>query len=202
MNEQQSYMTDQQGRQVPADMVKDIDKLRDQTVRAIMAEAIKTREVLADFKHRIRDDIMAFVGTSAEQYGLKWGGKKGNITLNTYDGKYRLVVSMADQLAFDERLQVARDIIGGCIDKWSEGSRNEIRILVQDAFQTDKAGKINTARVLGLRRLEINDPEWQRAMAAISDSIQISGSKQYLRFYERNDETGEYVNIPLDVAAL
>jgi len=202
MNEQQSYMTDQQGRQVPADMVKDIDKLRDQTVRAIMAEAIKTREVLADFKHRIRDDIMAFVGTSAEQYGLKWGGKKGNITLNTYDGKYRLVVSMADQLAFDERLQVARDIIGGCIDKWSEGSRNEIRILVQDAFQTDKAGKINTARVLGLRRLEINDPEWQRAMAAIQDSITISGSKQYLRFYERNDTTGEYVNIPLDVAAL
>jgi hypothetical protein len=65
----------------------------------------------------------------------------------------------------------------------------------------DKAGKINTARVLGLRRLEIQDPDWQKAMQAITESIQISGSKQYLRFYERNDR-GEYVQIPLDVAAL
>ena len=202
MNEQQSYMTDQQGRQVPMDMVKDIDKLRDQTVRAIMAEAIEMSELLKEFKRGIRDDIFAFVGTSAEQYGIKWGGKKGNINLTTYDGKYRIVVQMNEQLAFDERLQVARDLIGACIERWSEGSRNEIRILVQDAFQTDKTGKINTARVLGLRRLEINDPEWQRAMAAIQDSITISGSKQYLRFYERNDTTGEYVNIPLDVAAL
>jgi hypothetical protein len=38
-------------------------------------------------------------------------------------------------------------------------------------------------------------------MQAITESIQISGSKQYLRFYERNDR-GEYVQIPLDVAAL
>jgi len=199
---EEKYMTDPQGRMVPVDMVKDIDKLRDQTVRAIMAEALKTRDGLADFKRRIRDDILAFVGTSAEQYGLKWGGKKGNLTISTYDGKYRLVVSMADQIVFDERLQVARDLIGDCIEKWSEGSRSEIRILVQDAFQTDKAGKINTARVLGLRRLEISDPDWQRAMAAIQDSITVSGSKQYLRFYERSDATGEYVQIPLDVAAL
>ncbi|MDR1506452.1 MAG: DUF3164 family protein, partial [Treponema sp.] len=59
----------------------------------------------------------------------------------------------------------------------------------------------NTARVLGLRRLEIHDPDWQKAMRAITESIQVSGSKQYLRFYERN-ENGEYRQIPLDVAAL
>ena len=65
----------------------------------------------------------------------------------------------------------------------------------------DKAGKISTARVLGLRRLEIQDADWQKAMTAITESIQVSGSKQYLRFYER-DGNGEYRQIPLDVAAL
>jgi len=195
------FMTDSQGRQVPAGLVSDIDKLRDQTVRGIADEAMKMKQVLLDFKRRIRDDIYTFVGISASRYGKIWGGKKGNITLTTYDGKYRLVVAINDQIVFDERLQVARELIGGCIEKWSEGSRNEIRLLVQDAFQVDKAGKLNTARILGLRRLEITDPDWLKAMAAISDSIQVSGSKQYLRFYER-DEQGEYVQIPLDVAAL
>jgi len=198
---EQNYMTDSQGRQVPADMVKDIDKLRDQTVRTIAEEALKMRDTLAEFKRRIRDDLLAFVASSAEQYGKSWGGKKGNITLATYDGRYRLTLQISDLIVFDERLQVARDLIGDCIEKWSQGSRSEIRILVQDAFQVDKAGKINTSRVLGLRRLEIDDPDWRRAMEAISDSIQVSGSKQYLRFYERN-EHGEYEHIPLDVAAL
>jgi hypothetical protein len=198
---EKEFMTDSQGRQVPAELVSEIDKLRDQTVRQIADEAMRMKQILLDFKRRIRDDIYTFVEISSSQYGKAWGGTKGNITLTTYDGKYRLLVAISDQIVFDERLQVARELIGGCIEKWSEGSRNEIRLLVQDAFQVDKAGKRNTARILGLRRLEITDPDWQKAMAAISDSIQVSGSKQYLRFYERNEQ-GEYVKIPLDVAAL
>ncbi|MDR1250893.1 MAG: DUF3164 family protein, partial [Treponema sp.] len=112
-------MTDSQGRQVPVELVKEIDKLRDQTVRRIADEAMKMKEILGDFKKRIRDDIYAFVGLSAEQYGKSWGGKKGNITLTTYDGKYRLVVAMNDNITFDERLQIARELIGDCIKKWS-----------------------------------------------------------------------------------
>jgi hypothetical protein len=194
-------MTDSQGRQVPVGLVKAIDKLRDQTVRRLAGEAMKMKEILGDFKRRIRDDIYAFVGLSAEQYDKTWGGKKGNISLATYDGKYRLVVAIDDTVTFDERLQIARELIGDCIRKWSAGSRDEIRMLVQDAFQVDKAGKVSAARVLGLRRLDIRDPDWQKAMSAITESIQISGSKQYLRFYER-DEQGEYIQIPLNVAAL
>jgi hypothetical protein len=194
-------MTDSQGRQVPVELVSEIDKLRDQTVRRFADEAMQMKEVLAAFKQRIRDDIYTFVELSANRFGKSWGGKKGNITLTSFDGKYRLIVAMDDQIAFDERLQVAREIIGGCLDKWSNGARPEIRLLVNDAFQVDKTGKINTARVLGLRRLEIHDPDWRKAMEAITESIQVSGSKQYLRFYER-DEQGEYRQIPLDVAAL
>jgi hypothetical protein len=195
------YMTDSRGRQVPVELVSEIDKLRDQTVRRIADEAMKMKDVLSAFKQRIRDDIYTFVELSANQFGKSWGGKKGNITLSTFDGRYRLVVAMDDQIAFDERLQVAREIIGDCLDKWSDGARPEIRMLVNDAFQVDKTGKINTARVLGLRRLEIRDPDWQKAMQAITESIQVSGSKQYLRFYERNGN-GEYRQIPIDGAAL
>jgi hypothetical protein len=195
------FMIDSQGRQVPVELIPEIDKLRDQTVRRIADEAMKMKEVLGDFKKRIREDIYAFVELSANQYGKTWGGKKGNITLTTYDGKYRLIVAMAENIVFDERLQIARQIIGECLDKWSSDARPEIKVLVNDAFQVDKTGKISTARVLGLRRLEIHDSDWQKAMQAITESIQISGAKQYLRFYER-DANGEYQQIPLDVAAL
>jgi len=197
----QEFMTDTMGRQVPIEMVKEIDRLRDQTVRRIAEEAAKTKSVLVEFKTKTRDDILSFVEKSAAAYGVKWGGKKGNISLTSYDGQYKLIISMNDNITFDERLQVARTLIGKCLDKWSKGARAEIRLLVNDAFQVDKTGKISTARVLGLRRLEIQDADWQKAMTAITESVQITGTKQYLRVYER-DANGEYQMIPLDVAAL
>ncbi|MDR0302357.1 MAG: DUF3164 family protein [Treponema sp.] len=196
-----AFMTDAQGRQVPVDMVKEIDKQRDATVRRIADRAVEMKGVLTEFKNQIRDDIYSFVEQSAGEYGVKFGGKKGNITLNTYDGQYRLVVSMNDNITFDERLQVAKELIGKCIEKWSDGARSEIRVLVNDAFQVDKTGKISTGRVLGLRRLDIQDKDWKKAMTAITESVQVTGTKQYLRIYER-DANGEYQMIPLDVAAL
>jgi len=195
------FMTDSMGRQVPEEMVKDIDKRRDETVRRIAAEAEKMKGVLVEFKNKIRDDINAFVELSAKQYGTKLGGKKGNITLMTYDGQYKLLIAMNDNITFDERLQIAKELIGKCLEKWSAGARQEIRLLVNDAFQVDKQGKISTSRVLGLRRLDIQDKDWQKAMTAITDSVQVTGTKQYLRIYER-DANGEYQMIPLDVAAL
>jgi len=197
----QKFMTDSQGRQVPENLVKDIDKKRDATVRSIAARAQGMKMVLWQFKQEIRKDIFDFVGMSFDEYGVKHGGKKGNISLLSYDGKYKLLVQMNDNITFDERLQVARELIGKCIEKWSDGARSEIRVLVNDAFQVDKTGKISTARVLGLRRLDIKDKDWGKAMTAITESVQITGTKQYLRIYERDDK-GEYQMIPLDIAAL
>ena len=195
------YMTDGQGRQVPVNMVSDIDKLRDQTVREIARKALDMRDKLAVFKQTIKDELLSYLSLSAERYGKKYGGKKGNVTLMSYDGSLKLILAVNENIVFDERLQVAKSIIDDCITRWSEGSRDEIRALVNNAFYVDKAGNISAARILGLRRLDIQDGEWKRAMEAITDSIQVSGSKEYLRVYARG-ENGEYQQVSLDVAAL
>jgi hypothetical protein len=195
------FMTNSQGHQVPVDMVTDIDKLRDQTVRSISDKALKMKESLVSFKQELRSEMTSFLQLSAERFGKTYGGRKGNVSLMSYDGSLKLMLAVNENIVFDERLQIAKGIIDGCINKWSEGSRSEIRALVNNAFYVDKAGNINTARILGLRRLDITDPDWQKAMEAITESIQISGSKEYLRVYVR-EANGEYKQVPLDVAAL
>ena len=201
MNKKEGYMNDSQGRLIPTEMVSELDRLRDQTVREIVGKSLAMRDTLAQFKAGIRDELTAYLSLSAERYGKKYGGRKGNITLSSYDGQLRLVLSINESIAFDERLQIAKGIVDECITRWAVGSREAIRALVADAFYVDKAGKINTARILGLRRLDIQDAQWQQAMDAISDSIQITGSKEYLRIYTR-DENGVYRQVPLDIAAL
>lgn len=195
------FMEDAQGRQVPVEMVKDVDRLRDQTVKAIMEKTFAMRDALKAFKQGVWSDIQEFLVLSAEEHGVKWGGKKGNVTLTTYDGKYKLMVAVNDNLQFNEKLQVAKQLIDECIKEWSNGARPELKALVDNAFAVDKQGNISTTRVLGLRRLEISDEKWLEAMQAITDSIQVVSSKTYMRFYSRKED-GSYEQIPLDVAAL
>jgi hypothetical protein len=200
MSEQQ-FMTDAQGRRVPVESIKEVDKLRDQTVKAVMEKTFAARNALAAFKQEAWNDVQTFLELSAEQHGAKFGGKKGNISLATYDGRYKLMVAVNDTLQFNEKLQIAKSLIDSCIKRWSDGSRSELRTLIDDAFYVDKQGNINTNRILGLRRLAITDPEWAEAMQAITDSMQVGSSKTYMRFYERQED-GSYAQIPLDVAAL
>jgi hypothetical protein len=109
---------------------------------------------------------------------------------------------MADTLTFDEGLQAAKALIDECVHEWTEGARSEIRALINDAFNVDKEGKISTGRILSLRRLDIQDEKWQRAMSALSDSVRVQCSRSYIRVYERVGDTDQYQAIPLDIAGV
>lgn len=194
------YMQDQAGRLVPLSTVKPIDIERDKLVADIINKARTLNGQIATFKSAVFGDIGAFIELSAEQYGAKVGGQKGNVTLMSFDGRYKVQRAIAEHISFDERLQAAKSLIDECITDWSQGSRPEIQVLVNNAFQVDKEGNINTGRVLGLRRMQISDDRWQRAMSAISEAVQVVGSKSYIRVYERIGDSGEYRAIALDVA--
>lgn len=196
------YMRNAQGHLVPLELVKPIDQERDRLVRELVALAKDLNARLVAGKSKMFGDVAAFVELSAEQYGVKRGGTKGNITLPTYDGAFKLQIATAENVTFDERLQAAKTLIDECINEWAKGSRPEIMVLVQQAFQTDKEGNLNVGRILGLRRLEIADPRWQEAMKAISESVQVIGTKQYVRLYERVGDTDRYVPIALDMVAV
>jgi hypothetical protein len=101
---------------------------------------------------------------------------------------------------FDERIHAAKALIDTCIREWSQGSSSNIKALIDGAFDVDKEGNINTSRIFSLMRLSIDDDNWRSAMTALKDSIQVTGSKQYIRVYER-DDAGDYIQIPLDISA-
>jgi hypothetical protein len=194
------YRSDAQGRLVPVAQIKQIDRERDALVGELVAVARTLNDALRNFRRRAHDDIQAFAELSAEKYGAKLRGKKGNLTLVSFDGHYKIQRAISDQLVFDERLQAAKALIDECLKKWATGSRQEIITLINDAFQIDKAGKIDTARVLRLRTLNITDEHWKKAMEAISDSLKVATSRSYIRVYERIGNTDEYKPINLDLA--
>lgn len=196
------YWEDARGAYIPISKIKAIDKDRTQVVEALVAMAKDQQATLTAFKLNTMAAVQEFIERSLKEYDTKWGGAKGNVTLTTFDGRFKIIRSIQDTLVFDERLQAAKALVDECIQEWSKGSKAEIKALINDAFDVDTSGKINTGRVLGLRRLKIDDERWQRAMDAIGDSMKVAHSKPYIRFYERDEASGEYIAIALDLAAV
>lgn len=195
------YMENAQGHLIPKHAIRPADMARNDLVLELVAEARAVRGKLADFKTRAMGEVSAFVSLSAEQYGAKIGGNKGNVTLVSYDGRYKIQRSIAEHITFDERLQAAKSLIDDCLREWASTSRPELQTLVTQAFDVDSEGRINTGAILALRRYDFDDERWLQAMQAIGESIQVTGTKAYIRVYERNS-AGGYDAIPLDIAAI
>lgn len=198
----QDYREDHKGRLVPVNLIDEIDLERDSLVKEIIEEARNVNSVLKTFKSRTMADVSAFCELSAEKYGVKRGGRKGNLSLLSFDGKSKVLIAISENLSFDERLHAAKELIDECLNEWTQDSRPEIKVLINDAFQVDKEGNISTTKVLSLRRLKIEDDRWHRAMDAISQSVQVADTKSYIRVYERGGIEDAWQPVSLDISAV
>lgn len=196
------YMKDSSGRLVPQELVREQDKLRDGVVCDLIDDALRLNAELGALKKRALNDIEDVIQIAADKYDVSLGGEKGNITLTSFNGQYRVMRTYSERTTFTEELEAAKLLITECIDDWSDGANNNMRALVNRAFRTNGSGQVKTAEVLGLLRLEIREQKWQTAMQALKDSINISGSVVYVRFYKRIGETDQYQLIPLDLAGV
>jgi hypothetical protein len=198
----EQYMRDAVGRMVPVAVVKAEHALEDQTVRKIISYAQGLSAEIGRFRGHTFDDVTTLVDLLAEKYGAKRGGKKGNITLTSYDGCMKVTVQVAEQLTFGPELQIAKGLVDECITAWAVDARPEIRALVEHAFQVDKEGRINRSALFQLRRLDIADKQWLAAMQALSDAIRVIGSKEYVRFYRRTNSKALWQPIVIDLAGV
>ncbi|HEJ7948168.1 TPA: DUF3164 family protein [Serratia marcescens] len=195
------YRTNAQGHLVPENLIRPVDKLRDDVVLGIVDAARVLRQAMTDFKTASMQQIGDFVDLSAQEYGVEYGGTKGNVTLPSFDGQFKILRAVGDHRVFDERIQAAKKLIDECVIKWSDGASDNLKALVDHAFRVNKQGRIDVNEVLSLRQIDIDDSRWQEAMDAIADSIQVTGTSQYLRIYERQPN-GKYVQISLDIAGV
>ncbi len=196
------FMCDAQGRLVHKDNVKEIDKVRNEMIYDLANRAKSLQGDMEAFKKQALSEIDSFIELSAQEYDVTLGGKKGNLSLLSYDGKLKAQVQIQEKMVLDERIHAAKTLIDECLNRWSQDSCAEIKTIINNAFAVDKEGQINVKRILALRKLQIEDETWQKAMAIVGDSLMVVGSKSYLRLYERKGAEDAWKIINLDFASI
>lgn len=185
---------------IPVSAVKPQHLLEDELVRQEIGHAWALSEQLTRFLGHFVENLAAYEQLVGERYGARVGGKKGNKTLMSHDGLFKVQVQVADNVVFGPELQIAKTLVDECLTDWSAGSGDELKAVIQRAFNTDKEGQINRAALYSLLRLEIEDQRWKNAMQAIRDAMRVVGSKSYVRFYHRPAADEQWQAITIDLA--
>ncbi|MCK5606029.1 DUF3164 family protein, partial [Candidatus Pacearchaeota archaeon] len=188
----EGYKMDSLGRMCPIETISAIDLLRDETVNELVEKALVLQEQIKAFKEYAFGTISTFVDISAERYGATIGGKKGNVTLSSFDGSHRVDISIKGLLAFDEGILAAKVLVDECVKEWTSESRREVKAIVDSTFKPDSTGNVSIARMFALLKMEIDDERWKRAMLAIRESMTVNGSKTYLNVKRRTEDHSRY----------
>ena len=187
------------GNAIPVKYIDPVDKNRDRLVNRLMKKAEDLSEKICKLREDAFEEIESFIVETEKKYNVNVRTKVGNKAFIDFSNTIKVQVQVAHTIQFDERLSLAKAIIDECIKRWSEGSDDKIKLLIDQAFKVDKKGNLDKDRVLGLRSLKINDNEWRKAMDIISDSTKVIGSKRYISFKKKN-EKGDWDAVSLDIA--
>lgn len=185
------FMQDAQGRLVPKEKIAEVALLRDQVVNDLVKKALGLNGELVEKKRDAFETLMALVEVSAEQHGVHYTGKKGNMQFVSFDGLRKVKLEVKEEVGFTEEVHAAKQLIDEYCKELAEGTGSEdVQRLIYRAFKVDEKGQLSSERLMELSRYGIDHPKWLKALALISKAMVVQGEKKYVRFYER--ETPEH----------
>lgn len=197
------YLKDGKGNLVAIVNIKQTDLIKDEFVKKAIDKAVEMQQTLAEFKQDLMAEADDFIELLAQEHGVNLGGKKGNVTLRTFDSQLKVTLQTQERIELGPELTLAKQLIDQCLDEWTEGGNQNIKAIVSKTFNTDKQGSLNPQRILALRKLEITDDsgKWAKAMNIIAESVGVVDSTRFIRFYKQDDNGIEQA-ISLDIAKL
>lgn len=185
--------------------ISEQDKLRDQVVMGIATVAQRLNSELKDLKEKALAEIDDLITIAGEKYDMKLGGPKGNVSLLSFDGRFKLKRIHQDSITYTEEMEVAKAKVFECISRWGqtvhEDAHKHLFTLATRAFRPTRSGEISISRVTDMLRAEINDPDWKKAKQAVQDSLIVNGKAVYIQVQERVGDK-KYQTILLDIAGV
>lgn len=194
---------DQNGNLIRLDTIKEQDIVRDTLVRQLARDCAVVADEIHSLKAKLDERIASHIEQLASLYGVKIGGKKGNVVLTSFDKRLKITRSKQDRQTTNEHILVAVELINECVKSWSKGANRNLQAFVAKYLRTDGKGNYNVTDLQRLAKVELATPDekWDSAMAALTAAIEHDYTATYYRAFYRTP-SGHYVQIPLDIAKI
>ena len=193
--------TDKDGREIPSGYIHKVDKEKHAAALRIHKKAVDLNSRLVAFKAEVFEVADALYQRMLDEKKIELrDNSRGGYSISTIDKAIKVEITVAETIAFDERIDVAQKLINEYLEDKTKGADQDLAILVNEAFRTTR-GRLDTRRIINLMKLKITNEKWAKAVDLIKESMSTSDSKRYIRVWER-DQNGGYKPVKLDFAAI
>lgn len=176
------------------------ESLRDDSITSMVSYAIQLNESLKGFK-KSSFEVIETLYKMLQEHSNRHAQGKGNVTLDTADGQFRVVFKRSDNTRFDERAtQAEAHILDFLTSEYPEGSNTSklIRSLLER-----KKGQLDKNLVLKLigMKNDFDNEHWKMGIDLLQESIVPDETRFYAEYFYRSDD-GEWLPIVLNFAKL
>lgn len=201
--EKDGFMLDENGSFIRVGTIKEHDLEKDKLVRTMSRDAVVIHDEMRALKQKFALMMEKHIEHMGELYNVKIGGKKGNVSLTSFDKRLKIERTKQDRMTTNEHMLIATQLVDECLEGWSKGSNKNLQAFVRKYFRTDAKGNYSIADLQRVRKLELErpDPLWDKAMKALDNAIEHDFTATYFRAFYR-DDAGAYHAIPLDFAKI
>ena len=198
----EGFRKDAEGNLIAIGNITQSQLIEDKLTTRLCKRAKRVQNAMRTFKEAVFAAHQKAIEDVLAANGATRGGQKGNVRWISFDGTFKLEISVRDRMEFGPELHAAQSLLGEYLSEVSSDANTDLRTLVNAAFSVSSEDQsCNVSDVLRLMRYQIKHPKWLAAMEAIRNAIRVTGSATYARFYEKN-QRGEWVAISLDLAKL
>ena len=194
------HVQDAEGRWLDWSLVKPKDQLMDEVVRKIIAYALDLSAQVTRFRRHTEADMASIIALLEQEYGVTIGGPGGNFTIRTFDDLQRVELKVGKFMEFGPEIHIAKALIDEYLRDLTTDTVAELKMLVLGAFEVDKKGKLDRQKIVDLKKYEIKDERWVRAMKAITDAERTVMVREYLHFKVRKNHQEEHKAITINLA--
>jgi hypothetical protein len=193
--------TDHNGNEIPANYIHKIDKEKHAAAQKLCTKA----EDLSTRLKSLKDEMFSICDAFHERMLADNNvtvrvNSKGGYSIQTIDKAIKVVITVAETIHFNDKIEVAQAKIQEYLEKIMQGANTDLQLLVNRAFKTSK-GRLDTKQIIGLFQLNITHETWKEAMELIKQSMTTNSTKRYVQVWKRK-ENGEYEAVKLDFASL
>ncbi|MFT4062555.1 MAG: DUF3164 family protein [Edaphocola sp.] len=175
---------------------------RDDLINELAGEAYK----IAAWLMQLKTDAVTRLNEHRErmlEYGDLRRGAQNKGSFELKNDQWKVQFSSQTVKRFDERAYIAEkkvnEFLKSFLRKKDKGTYELITGLLK---RDEETGQFDIDMINRLYKYEdsFDDPNWQEGIKLFKEAYSPTGTAQYVRFYQKNEETGAWENLVLDFA--
>ena len=197
-----NFVTDDQGNEIPRSMVDPLKLKRHDIVEVSFRQIEILQLQMAKAKQALDKRIAAYKKLKAKRLDVVTRGKKGGLILTNFSRDKQIEISNHDIKDLNDIRFEAEEVLREITQDLGGEAGQQLYVMFNAAINLDKKGKVDMAAMNRMLELRVKHDKWSKFRELMQMAQETVGTRSYVNFKVRDEKTGQWKTINLNMSSM